>query len=91
MKNLLLFAVAALAIGCGNNPGNDGVSAKDKEMGSRLDQIAKASGGDWEKLSQADKDFLTKDVAHGSEQTAKMLLQSKAGKMSGGPGGQPSH
>lgn len=91
MKNILIFALAALIVGCGNNPGDDGISGKDKETGSRLEQIAKASGGDWDKLSQADKDFLVKDVAQGSEQTAKMLLQSKAGRLSGGPGGKTGH
>ncbi len=91
MKNILILALAALIVGCGNNPGDDGISGKDKETSSRLDQVAKASGGDWEKLSQTDKDFLVKDVAQGSEQTAKMLLRNKAGQLSGGPGGKTGH
>lgn len=90
MKRLLILCVLAVGfavVGCNsNNPGDDGIDAKGKATATRVDQIAKASGGDWSKVSQEDKDFLLKEV--GSEQSAKMVLQSKAGNLSAAPGGK---
>lgn len=88
MKIRLIGFLGLILAGCATNDmSDDGLSAGDKQAANRLAEIAKTSGGDWNKLSQSDKDYLVNDVAHGSEQTAKMLLQSKAGKMSGGAGG----
>jgi len=85
----LIGLISLIALqGCASNDmSDDGVPAGDKQAASRLDEIAKTSGGDWNKLSQSDKDYLVKEVAHGSEQTAKMLLQSKSGHLDGGAGG----
>ena len=87
-KLLFAIALATLVIGCGDKATDDGLSSKDKAASSRLDQIAKASGGDWAKISQADRDFLVNEISMGSEQSAKMLIQGKAGRLKATPGGK---
>ncbi|HZO88378.1 MAG TPA: hypothetical protein VFB38_08560 [Chthonomonadaceae bacterium] len=69
---------------------DDGLSPKQRQTVDRLDEIAKKSGGDWDKVSQADRDYLVNEVAHGSEQSAKMMLMAKGGKMHANPGGPPN-
>lgn len=90
MKRILILCVLALGLvfaGCNsNNPGDDGIDSKGKATATRIDQIAKSSGGDWDKVTQEDKDYLLKEF--GGEQTAKMLLQSKAGKLKATGGGK---
>lgn len=69
---------------------NDGMSEQQQEKANRLDTIVKTSGGDWEKVSAADREYLVKELASGSESSAKMLLLAKAGKIKGTPGGGPN-
>ncbi|MDX1934411.1 MAG: hypothetical protein SFU56_17560 [Capsulimonadales bacterium] len=67
---------------------DDGVPASEKAQAQRLDTIARDSGGDWEKLSETDKAYLIKEIAHGKESDARMILLAKAGKLrrpAGGP------
>jgi hypothetical protein len=92
MNKILLF-VAMLcvfgAVGCSGdkNSGPD-LSKAEADLSSRLDKIAKASGGDWEKVPQADKEYAIKEL--GSEQSAKMFLAASGGKLGGrAPGGPP--
>jgi hypothetical protein len=90
MKNYAIACIGAFAIalaGCGQSS-DDGLSKKDQEAGTRIEQIAKESGGDWEKISEADRKYLV-EVSMGSEQSAKMLIYSKSGKLQGTPGGTP--
>ena len=56
---------------CGSN---DGSSAETKQQASRLAQIQEKSGGDWNKLSEEDRNYLVNDLAHGNEASARMLL-----------------
>ncbi len=89
-KFAILVCVAVLAligIGCGNNMSDDGLKPAEREMSTRVDQIAKASGGDWDKISQADKDYLVKTVSMGSEPSARMLVKAKSGGLRGKTGG----
>ncbi|RYG38838.1 hypothetical protein EON81_02600 [bacterium] len=90
MKRLLSLALATLALaGCGSGDiSDDGLSATEKQSASRIDQIAKDSGGDWEKVSQADRDYLVKEISMGSEETAKRMIQGRNGR-SLSPGGPP--
>ena len=88
---LIMFALASAALvgGCGSGAsGDDGLTKSDQQAASRLDDIAKASGGDWDKVPEADKKYLVNDIAQGSEQSAKMLLKGKAGKLTAAPGGK---
>jgi len=88
MKRILILCLLAfglVAAGCGNNTDDDGLSSTEKATASRIDQIAKSSGGDWSKVSQDDRDYIVKQV--GDEISAQKLLQNKAGLMKGRGGG----
>jgi hypothetical protein len=93
MKNLFLILLASTVLGlagCGDSGGGDGLSSDQKQAATRLDEIAKASDGDWTKVSPEDQKYILDTIAHGSEQSAKMLLLSKAGKLKASPGGAPA-
>ena len=83
-----LVALSVLALipitGCGKP--DDGMNAEQQKKTDRIEEIAKKSDGDWNKVSQEDRDYLLKNVTGGSESSAKMLLLGKAGKLGGGPG-----
>lgn len=90
MKLLNLLALSLLAVvltGCAPSD-DDGVSQKDRQAATRLDDIVKKSGGDWEKIPKADQDYIVNEISQGSEQSAKMLVQGKAGKFNARPGGK---
>ena len=91
MRSSLLIILAATTLllgGCsGGGSSSDGLTSKEQQTSSRLDQIAKATGGDWEKLTPEDKKFLVDEVAQGSEQSAQMLLKSKGNRLKASPGG----
>lgn len=87
MKAFILATFVAFLVGCGNNMDDDGLNKGQKQAADRIDVIAKASGGDWDKVSATDRDYLVNTVSAGSEQSAKMLLLGKAGKLKATPGG----
>ena len=74
----LVLLLPFLSAGCSSSPP---VPPGDQ----RMNEIAKKSEGDWSKVSQADRDFITKDIARGSEQSAQMLLMARWGRIKGGP------
>ncbi len=84
---VLSIAVISPLVGCGRP--DDGLSTEQQQRASRLDEIAKKSEGDWNKLSQADRDYLVKELSHGDEQQARMLLMSKTGFKGARPTGGP--
>jgi hypothetical protein len=87
MKKLLpLVCVIALA-GCAPSS-DDGITEKDRQAATRLDEIVKKSGGEWEKISPSDREYLVKEIAQGSEISAKKLVEGKAGKFNARPGGK---
>ena len=83
--------VLALSLfgGAGCSQTDDGMKPAEKQMASRLDEITRKSGGDWEKLSAEEREYLVKEVAQGSEQSARMLLQARGGRLKGTAGGPP--
>lgn len=90
MGGLILLLILPL-FGC--QPADDGIPSAEKKNASRLDDMAKSSGGDITKLSPTDHDYLVKEIAHGDENAAKMMLGAKAGtlgKRPAGAGGPPS-
>jgi hypothetical protein len=87
LSALAVLASLALLPSLGCNRMDDGMSSEQVQKADRLSEIARKSDGAWEKVSQADRDYILKEVTHGDEQSAKMLLLAKAGKLSGNPGG----
>lgn len=83
----VLLPVGGLLAGCSRD--NDGLSAEQRQAGDRLSEIARKTDGDWNKLTEADRDFLVNQMSHGNEQSARMLLLGAAGKIGGRPGGPP--
>jgi hypothetical protein len=89
---LSILAACLLPLtGCSHSDRNaEGIPKEKVEQGSRLSQIAHRVDGDWEKLTEEEKAFVTKDLAYGNEANAKMLLLGAAGKLGGGKmGGRP--
>ncbi len=80
----LLGGMALFAVGCGEK--DPGPSAETQKQSDRLSQIQQSSGGDWNKMSQADKDYMINELGQGSEAKAKMLLGPPA---KGTPGQVP--
>lgn len=86
LLSVLLFCGAVLS-GCGA-PASD-LNKAQQDQSSRLGQIAKRTDGDWNKLSEEERQFLITDLSYGNESSARMLLLSAAGKVGGRPGGPP--
>jgi PHP family Zn ribbon phosphoesterase len=85
--SILLLAALALSVGVGCSKPDDGMKPEEKQMASRLEEITRKSGGDWNKLSEADRQYMVKEIGQGSEQSARMLLQARAGRLRVTPGG----
>lgn len=79
---LALALLAGGAVGCGKST-DDSLNKDQAAKADRLDTIAKQSGGDWNKVSPADKDYMLKSITSGNENSAKMLLMTKSGKFGG--------
>ena len=77
---LICLLVVPLTTGCQQSV-HSGEDTTQSQMTDRLSQIAKESGGDWSKVSATDKEYLVKEVSHGDEKSAQMLLQAKSGRV----------
>lgn len=89
MKNCLLsLALIVLVAGCSSAGGSS--SKEDEVKADRLETIAKQSGGDWNKVSDSDRQYVINEVSHGSEESAKRLVQMKGSRPAGMPG-PPKH
>jgi len=89
LLGLAAVLVSAAATGCHSDAGQP-LTDTQKQGADRLATISKASGGDWDKVSQEDKDYLIKNVANGDEHTAKMLIAPPPGGGSGPSGAPPA-
>jgi hypothetical protein len=81
----LILALAL--VGCTKN--DRGLTDDQRASSDRLGVIATRTQGEWDRLTPEERDFLVKELSHGSEQSARMLLLSASGKV-GGKGGGPS-
>lgn len=88
-SSVVLLAVSLLALGAGcNKTPDDGIPKAERQQADQLTGIVSRSGGDWNRLTEADRAFL-KSQAGGAEKMAQMLLSAKAGKLRGQSGGAP--
>jgi hypothetical protein len=55
----------------------------------RVDAIVKSSGGDWDKVAPADRDYLINVVGKGSPISAQMTFRARAGGLK--PGAKVHH
>ncbi len=65
--------------GCGKS--SPSLQADDQ----RIESIVTKSSGDWNNVSAADRDYFTKELANGNEQSGKMLFLARWGRIKGGP------
>jgi hypothetical protein len=86
---MIIGAVAVMVAGGGCRGADDGLSDKQRDTADRLQRIVTASGGDWNKVPPADRQYVLTNVTFGNEGSARMLLLMKAGKMKANPGGPP--
>lgn len=71
---LAITLLAAFMVGCSSE--GSGMSPDQEKMAQNVEDWAKASGGDWNKLTPEQQQTMIKSA--GSEGTAKMVLQMKA-------------
>jgi hypothetical protein len=76
------LAAVGLLYGCNRNQPAAPVDSKY----ARVDQIIKTSGGDWNKVSPEDRDFLIRDIGKGSPISAQMTFNARAGGLRPGAG-----
>ena len=92
-RNLLLATVAlggllGLSFGC-HGGADDGLTDAQRAKGAKLSSLVTKSGGDWNKLSPDEQQYLVKEVGYGSEKTAQDYL-THIGRHGGRPGGPPT-
>lgn len=66
--------VLSLSTGCSNSGPN--ATPEDENV----TRIVKESGGDWNKVSQTDRERLTRTLGNGNEQNAAMALRARAAR-----------
>jgi len=75
---------AAIAVGLasglvGCNQGMEDMTKEQKQTTTQLGEIATRTGGDWQKATPEDREFLKK-LSYGNEVNAQKLLATAAGK-----------
>jgi hypothetical protein len=92
---ILVASLSLVAAGCAPGTGDDGLTQEQTSSGDRTTDIVKKSGGDWSKVTPADKEYLQK-LANGNEKAAQMRFQMMANRSMGtaaptmpGGGGPP--
>jgi len=79
---VVVTVVLAPLMGCSHQP------PPSPQM-SRVDAIVQKSGGDWNKVSQEDRDYLIRDVGKGSPISGEMTFRAHAGTLH--PGASVHH
>ncbi len=70
-------------------PGCGGQAPAPPKAMDRVDAIVKSSGGDWDKVAPADRDYLINVVGKGSPISAQMTFRARAGGLK--PGAKVHH
>lgn len=80
---LAAFAAIILSIlsgGCSSNNSGGNLTGNEQQTVDKTTVLVKQSGGDWNKLSKSDQDYLTKTIGDGSPGMAKQVLEYAARK-----------
>lgn len=90
MKRFAYLLLAALAVaGCASK--DDGLDASQRQVGDKFSEIVQRSGGDWDKLTAEDRDFLVNKMANGNENAARMMFGARSGRAPvNSPAGEPT-
>jgi hypothetical protein len=74
---ILVAAVLSLLAIRSRGGEGDGLSPEQTQNAAQLEQIAKKTGGDWNKLAPEERELIMK-LSYGNERTARMLLMHAA-------------
>lgn len=75
-----VMAAVALALFTGCHPARDHfTNPQQAQVMAHVDMLVKSSGGKWDNLSQADRDWIIQNAAHGHEMAAQMIFSARAG------------
>jgi len=86
---IVLCAAMVFGMGCSKDAaGTD--SPEHQETSNRLLQIEQKANGNWDSLSADDKKYVIDNVTHGSETSAKMIINSSGTHKGGPPPGMKS-
>ncbi|HLK56606.1 MAG TPA: hypothetical protein VKU00_08580 [Chthonomonadaceae bacterium] len=80
LPGAVIMAAVALTLFAGCHSSRDQITDPQQEQKMvHVDALVKSSGGKWSNLSQADRDWIIQNVAHGQEMPAQMIFSSRAG------------
>jgi hypothetical protein len=68
-------------MGCGTPDASENAGGNKSDQ--HVTELVKQSGGNWDSLSDKDKQDLTETLGHGNEQTARVSFAARSAK--GGP------
>jgi len=75
-----MMAAVALTLFTGCHSNRDQFTNSQQEQNiAHVDALVKSSGGKWSNLSQADRDWIIQNVAHGQLMPAQMIFAARAG------------
>jgi hypothetical protein len=87
-SKFLLVIIVFLMTGCGQK--NNALSTPQGQALLKTQTIVNQSGGDWNKLSPADQQYLVSGAGGGTIQGAKSFLATAAARQSFHPGPPPT-
>ena len=87
-NSILIGVLLATVVGCGcGGHVDDHLTTSDVKSADHLDELANKCNGNFDKLSEKDKQYVL-DLEMGSEMSARMVLKAKARQIKG-QGGAP--
>lgn len=86
---LALVATAGIVGGLGCADGGDGLTAEQQGVQDQFEAIMERSGGQWDRLSAEDRDYVVNKLSNGNEQAARRMFEMRAERATAakGPGG----
>lgn len=80
VAGVLVAVTLVLFAGCHPAARDQITDPHQQQVMSRVDALVKSTGGDWTKLSQADRDYLIQETGKGQEMPARMVFAARAGR-----------